>query len=189
MSLPIIVTIVFLFGLGAGIWFGFMLGFSKAMREAAAKMQTTRSPVLGWGATGVGTVMLFIALGTGLYNWHFIRVARTATGIVTEMRTSQGHDGNDLTYAPVFRFTDDSGQGHTVASTLYQSPPAFQVGDSVPVLYVPANPQSARINTFGQIWFIPIFLGIFGTIWVLIGQIVLRWPQIRAWFREEAGAT
>ena len=111
MSLPIIVTIVFLFGLGAGIWFGFMLGFSKAMREAATKMQTTRSPVLGWGATGVGTVMLFIALGTGLYNWHFIRVARTATGIVTEMRTSQGHDGNDLTYAPVFASQMIAGKG------------------------------------------------------------------------------
>ena len=126
-------------------------------------------------------------MGIGLYDWHFTRVARAATGTVTEMRTSQGHDGNDLTYAPVFRFIDDSGQGHTVASSLYQSPPAFQVGDSVPVLYLPANPQSARINTFGQVWFIPIFLGIFGTTWVLIGQIILRWPQIWARIKRKVG--
>ncbi len=129
--------------------------------------------------------MLVVSLGTGLYTWHFTRVARPATGRVTEMRTARDKDSGNLSYAPSFQFQDESSQAHTVASSLYESPPAFQVGDRVPVLYLPANPQSARINTFSQMWLLPSLLGVLGSLSVAIGQIVLRWPQIRARFERQ----
>lgn len=184
----IIIPIVFCAGFGAGIWFGMLLGFSRAAREAAVKLQTNPRPRLaGWCLTAGGGLGLLVSAGTFLSDLHFAQEARPATGTVTEIRSLPNPQNRETTYTPTFRFADETGQAHTVASSLYQSPPAFQVGDRVPVLYLPANPQSARINTFSQMWLLPLLFGILGGVSVVIGQIVLRWPQIRARFQRRSG--
>jgi hypothetical protein len=57
----------------------------------------------------------------------------------------------------VFTFNDEEGRAHTVTSKIGGGQP-FAIGAAVPILYDPANPTQASINTF---WFtvgVPLFL-------------------------------
>jgi hypothetical protein len=171
----------------AGISFGFMLGFSRAMREAASRIHGTKRPVIAARLVmGIGCLALIVALATSLHTWRFTRVAQRTSGTVIEMRENTDKDSGNVSYAPTFRFQDATGAEHTVASSLFSSPPEFRVGDRVGVLYRADSPTSARIDSYWQVWGLPSLLGIIGSIELPIGLVILFWPKITARFRKES---
>lgn len=178
MGIFILITVV----LVAGISFGFMLGFSRAMREAASRVHGTRRPTIAWVVIVLGCAALIGALGTTLYTWHFTRIAQRTSGTVIEMLAQTDKDGS-TTYAPTFRFQDATGSPHTVSSALFSSPPEFHVGDAVTVLYRSDAPQDAKIDSYWQVWGLPTLLGLCGSIELPVGLIVLFWPKITGRFR------
>jgi hypothetical protein len=167
----------------AGISFGFMLGFSGAMRVAAGRIQGSQRPTIAKLVIGLGCVALVGALATALHTWHFTRDAQRAGGAVIEMRQQTDKDSGSVSYAPTFRFQDASGTQRTVSSPFYSSPSEFHVGDSVTVLYRSDDPEAARIDTYWQVWGLPSLLGIIGSIQLPVGLIVLFWPRITSRFR------
>ncbi len=169
----------------AGISFGFMLGFSRAMREAASRIHGTKRPTIAKLVIGFGCAALVGALATTLHTLHFTRVAQRTSGTVIEMREQADKDSGSVSYAPTFRFQDASGTPHTVSSSFYSSPPEFHVGDTVTVLYRSDDPQTARIDSYWQVWGLPSLLGIIGSIQLPVGLIVLFWPRITARFRGQ----
>jgi Protein of unknown function (DUF3592) len=169
--------------LAVAIYFGFRVGFWRAWRQAGSATSGTKRHRAGWLFCVVGSLSLLVALGSWIYLSHFIHVAMHATGIVIEMREHTADNG-DISYAPTFRFRDAAGVQHTVSSAVSESPPAYHVGDKVPVLYISSDPQSARIDSFWQIWALPILTAIGGGIFLLIGLIVVSWPKIVGRLRE-----
>ena len=180
MGILILIFVV----LVAGISFGFMLGFSRAIREAASKVHGTRRPVIAKIFIGLGCAALVGALATTVHTWNFTRIAQRTTGTVIEMRQQTDKDSGSVSYAPTFRFQDATGMQRTVSSSLYSSPPEFHVGDSVTVLYRGDDPQTARIDSYWQVWGLPSLLGIIGSIELPVGLVVLFWPKITARFRR-----
>jgi hypothetical protein len=176
--------ILILVVLVAGISFGFMLGFSRAMREAASRIHGTKRPVIARLLIGVGCLALVVALATSLHTWHFTRVAQRTSGTVIEMREDTDKDSGSVSYAPTFRFQDATGAEHTVASSFFSAPPEFRVGDRVGVLYRAGSPKAARIDSYWQVWGLPSLLGIIGSIELPIGLVILFWPKITARLRS-----
>ena len=163
----------------AGISIGFMLGFSRAIREATSNSRGTNRPTIGRIFIGFGCVALIAGLAAALHTWQFTRIAVRANGTVIEMRTQTDHEGS-TSYFPTYRFQDASGSQHTVPSSFGSSPPAFHVDQAVGVLYRSDNPQSARIDTFWQVWGLASLLGIMGSVQLPVGLVVLLWPKIRS---------
>ena len=178
MGTVILIFVVLL----AGIFIGFMIGFSRAMREAASRIQPPRDLVVGKIMIVLGFAVLFIALGTTVHTWHFTRIAKRTTGTVIEMLPATDKDSGSVSYAPTFQFQDATGAQHTVSSSLYSSPPVFHVGDSVAVLYRSDDPQTARIDSRMQLWGLSILLALIGSLELPIGFVVLFWPKIKARF-------
>ena len=172
--------------LAAGISLGFMIGFSRAMREAARSIHGTKRPVIAKIVIGLGCAALIGALATALHTWHFTRIAQRTSGAVIEMRQQTDKDSGSVSYAPTFRFQDATGAQHTVSSSFYSSPPEFHVGDSVTVLYRGDDPQTARIDSYWQVWGLPSLLGIIGSIELPVGIVVLLWPKITGRFGGKA---
>ena len=170
----------------AGISFGFMLGFSRAMREAASRIHGTKRPVIARVVICLGCLALVVALASSLHTWRFTRVAQRASGTVIEMREDTDKDSGSVSYAPTFRFQDATGAEHTVASSFFSAPPEFRVGDRVGVLYRADSPTSARIDSYWQVWGLPSLSGILGSIYLPIGLVILFWPKITARFRKES---
>lgn len=107
--------------------------------------------------------MLFFAIGSGMTMRQrtLEKQGLEAPGMVVGLQENYDSDGS--TYAPVVQFRTNSGQSIEFVSSYSSSPPAYNLGESVTVVYPPDNPKNAIIKGDGQ------FLHI---IFMLLGGIV-----------------
>lgn len=117
---------------------------------------------------------LLFAIGAFLFirTRIFLGKAQEVKGTVIEMVYSHSSEGGGG-YAPVYQFRTISGQMITVQDSLSSSPPMFQVGQTIDVLYDPENPQSARIKKFMSLYFTSILLCGMGLIFGGVGIVLL----------------
>ncbi|HET9862329.1 MAG TPA: DUF3592 domain-containing protein [Steroidobacteraceae bacterium] len=121
-----------------------------------------------WTFLGVGALMLVGAALLCIDTRRFIAHAQDATGTVVELREVRSDDGGS-TWKPVVRFTAADGRDVTFASRVSSSPPSYDVGETVPVLYRPEEPGEARIRGFGSLWFGASILGGLGLLFAALG--------------------
>jgi hypothetical protein len=140
------------------------------------KLQTSSPRGLFIGACFLffaGFVLLVLA---AFFTWRtssFIQRSQSAPGRVTALEPVTGQDSGSnrtINYAPVFSFKAADSKTYSVTSSTSSNPPGFEVGDDVTVLYNPEDPQQARINTFGQLWLVPVILGSTGTVFFIIAS-------------------
>lgn len=107
--------------------------------------------------------LLFFGIGSGLTMRQraLENQGIQAQGIVVDLQENYDSDGS--TYAPVVQFKTDSGQSVEFVSSYSSSPPDYDVGEPVTIVYLPENPESAIIKGDGQ------FLN---SIFMLIGGII-----------------
>ena len=117
---------------------------------------------------GVGGLMAAIALFFFFRTRRFLESAVPAQGVVTALVESSGSEGGTV-YKPVVQFTTADGQTAGFTGSVGSNPPRYSVGQTVKVLYSPTNPSDARLPGFFGMWFVPVFLGIFGATFLAIG--------------------
>ncbi|MGH2710858.1 MAG: DUF3592 domain-containing protein [Actinomycetota bacterium] len=117
---------------------------------------------------GVGGLMALIALIFFFRTRRFLESAVPAQGVVTGLVASSGGEGGTV-YKPVVQFTTADGQTAGFTGNVGSNPPRYSVGQTVKVLYSPTNPSDARIPGFFGMWFVPVFLGIFGAAFLGVG--------------------
>jgi hypothetical protein len=109
------------------------------------------------------------------------RSGQSTTGIVVSLHESYSEDRSCCVYTPVVEF-DHSGQTYTFQSSLATSPPRYQVGEQVSVLYHPDNPELADIE--GTFTSSPLFpaagLGL-----IVVLALVINFFFIRSIWRGE----
>jgi hypothetical protein len=139
---------------------------------------------LSWiaGVLCSGMGLTFVACG--LWFFHrtctFLATAATAWGEVIDLETRRayGRQGKRSyvysIYHPVVRFPLPDGEMVQFTSQIGSTPPEFQVGQSVKVLYHPAQPQSARIQGFWELWGQATFCAGLGVILLFFGVMLLR---------------
>lgn len=96
--------------------------------------------------------------------------AETAAGSVIDLIGERDSDGGTV-YYPRVRYVTRSGETVEFTAAVGSSPPSFDVGEEVSVLYDPAAPEEARIDTFFQLWFGAVILGGIGLVFTLIGGV------------------
>ena len=62
------------------------------------------------------------------------------------------------------------------------NPPAYPVGEEVPVLYDPARPETAQINKWTEGWPFPIII----IPAMILAALLANFFMIRAWRRGES---
>lgn len=124
-----------------------------------------------------GFVFGLLAIGFALYTFNFIRHASRTDGTVVAL-TEHIEDDKSVTYTPTFTFTTGSSRSITKKSHIGTNP-GFSLGERVPILYDPKNPQDAKIATTAQLWLVPIILGIICVLFMPVGLFLLRRSQLR----------
>lgn len=129
----------------------------------------------------VGIVFLGLGGWWGWDTWTFVKRAEPAIGRVERFvqsaskRRVNGVTRESTTHYPVFSFRDAKGTSHMVTSSTGSGKPAYEAGQEVPVLYDPAAPDSARINSFSNLWLFPVaFCGI-AVACLVVAPSVCRW--------------
>lgn len=108
----------------------------------------------------------------------FVKAASKAEGTVVDlvavdaMRDHRRSTASRV-YKPTVHFINNQGQKVTFTSSLGSNPPSYTKGQTLEVLYDPAEPQQARINELFSLWGDAIFLGGMGGIFLAMGTIVL----------------
>jgi hypothetical protein len=106
---------------------------------------------------------LGILLGTGLIaaGWleldHTLLLLRSGVrtvGYVKGFREETRDDGK--MYYPIIHFTDQDGRERTAPATVGSNSKGQMIGDLVTVIYVPEDPESARVDEGLALWMVPI---------------------------------
>ncbi|MEH2067024.1 MAG: DUF3592 domain-containing protein [Nostoc sp.] len=125
---------------------------------------------------GVGSVFAVIGIIIGMNTRSYVANAIPAQGTVIDLveHSSVDSDGHySYAYYPIVQFTTHAGEPTVFESNSGSDPPGYTRGDRVEVLYRPDKPGSAKINSWLSLWLLPlIFIGL-GSIFALVGGIVL----------------
>jgi hypothetical protein len=107
---------------------------------------------------------------------RFMDRAATAEGKVIDLVRQQSSSSSSGTYSPVVEFTIPTGPRVEFTSSVGSRPPAYRVGESVMVLYDPADPHKARIKSFFSLWFGFIIVFALGLIFAVVGLGMILVP-------------
>lgn len=117
-----------------------------------------------------GPLFLIVGLGAAAQRAALIFTGERADGTVIAKRQSVS---SHPTYAPVFQFTAGDGRSYTASSDVYGREAEFRYGEHVRVLYRAADPESARIDAFAQLWTLPLVVGTVGAGFSFIPALIL----------------
>lgn len=120
-----------------------------------------------WGVTCILVACGFFGSALRIYTKRkkFLAIAVPAAGTVIEVHV-RGVGRNAVSF-PVFEFRTTEGTLQRAESLMGSGFRGFQVGETVPVRYDPADPSQAEVDTFVVLWglvllrvgFAVIFLG------------------------------
>lgn len=99
---------------------------------------------------------------------NYINTAQSVPGVVTDLIPRSSREGG-YTYVPKFEFIAENGQKYVIDDGPSANPPAYSRGEQIIVLYQTGQEQEARIKGFFSLWFGALFLGIFGSVFAVIG--------------------
>lgn len=104
----------------------------------------------------------------------FLGRSKAATGTVVEIvvsTTDRPGKKARTTQRPLIEFRTENGEPTRFKSELGTKNSSYSVGDTVPVLYDPADPTEARIDSFLTKYGLETLLSGLGTIFLAIGLI------------------
>ncbi|MCW5876693.1 MAG: DUF3592 domain-containing protein [Anaerolineales bacterium] len=117
----------------------------------------------GFGCLLLGALNLMVVgmlAATVFFGWRSYRLytggERTIAHVV-RMVSSSDSEGDCCVYSPVFEYTVE-GQQYGFESRNASSPPAYQVGQQVEILYNPEDPNDAVVNSFFEMWLVTALL-------------------------------
>jgi hypothetical protein len=122
--------------------------------------------------TFVGTAILLLAIAVFLIirTRMFLKRAVETTGTVVAYVTSHSSEGGP-TYKPVIEFRAN-GRLARFTDTMGSSPPAYDIGEVIPVKYDPQRPNKARPNKPFRLWFAPGLLILLALVFGGVGYFV-----------------
>jgi hypothetical protein len=93
--------------------------------------------------------------------------------VISLVRRRSRKVGEIGVFCPIVKFWTPSGQEIQFESQFGTLPASHKVGQTVPVLYEPANPQNAEISSAMTKWLVPLSFGLMGLIVLSIGSFLL----------------
>lgn len=125
-----------------------------------------------WSSLIVGVAFLIVTAGLTVHSCILLVRGVRTTGKVVRLIPSMDSKGR-VRYTPDFQYTAKSGMVYSTISNFSSNPPEYTVGQSIPVLYEPGHPETAMLDSFGALWFLPVLFGCFG-IGILACGILFR---------------
>jgi len=120
--------------------------------------------------TGIAILMILIAGISSVSNIRKINREESAPGRVTDVKMERSYINEEDRvieeyYYPVVEFVASDGKRRNIQMSEGSSPPSYEVGDEVTVLYKPDHPIEARIKSMSStigMWILPGITGILG---------------------------
>ncbi|NCC31233.1 MAG: DUF3592 domain-containing protein [Chloroflexia bacterium] len=140
--------------------------------RAAGTMNTEQFLMLGNLLFISGLLLLFGGVLTWLRAHRMYSTWKSVNGMVTKV-VSHSISSSDFHYYPVIEFQTKTGKSVIFESELGFYPAKHKQGQQVLVWYDEVNPDNAMLDLVAAKWTVPLALGAFGVIAIIIGAIIL----------------
>lgn len=123
--------------------------------------------------------ILFATLGLGMiitaYIWYsstsaFLNQTHVAQGTVVDLQRIRS--SNTTTYKPVVSFKTQAGAQIRFTSSFASSPPLFDKGEKVSVVYLKSDPKQAKVKRFISLWGGTFVVFAIGAIFLMIAAVI-----------------
>lgn len=136
--------------------------------------------IIKYSFTAIGALLLAGTFVGYQKTSDFMDRANRAPGRVVDLIETHSRDSEGSTstlYKPVVAYTDAQGQTRQLTSSVASSPPGFDIGEAVEVLYIPGDERNAEINATSSLWLGHLIAGGLGSVFFLIGVgfFVVSW--------------
>lgn len=121
--------------------------------------------------TAIGVIDLTASFLVYRHTERFVQSAGHAQGTVIKMVKADVRDA-DGARSPVYTFQDSAGKQHEIRSSAFRYPPAYQVGDTIPVIYQPDQPEKAKIDSFFEVWLFPLMAAGSGCVELVVALVL-----------------
>lgn len=162
--------------------------FDKAANAAGSVLSTAER---GYNRLQIGCLTIFFNLffaafciwGVFAANtaWQLEQTGIATEGTVVEMEESSSADSGCCVYSPIIEFSVN-GQTYRFEGDVASDPPEYRVGETVPVIYNPADPNTAQINKWVERWLFPLLI----IPSMLCAAVLVTFFMVRSWRRGEA---
>lgn len=119
-------------------------------------------------------ILLAIALTTAIPRVAFVYNAITTDGKIVAKRCPNQATRHGYQCLPIFRFTASDGQPYTVESSTGGNYSDFVIGRRIKVLYLNDHPQTARIDSFSQLWVVPLIFFFLSGVFAIFPAMILK---------------
>jgi Protein of unknown function (DUF3592) len=119
----------------------------------------------------VGAIELAIGMFFYFRTRNFLASAVAVSGTVVEFQSSSGSEGGTV-YKPVVSYQTYEGETRQFVDSIATNPPGFEVGETVPVAYVPGDPGRAKITKPFRLWFVAGLLSSMGLLFLVLGVVL-----------------
>ncbi len=139
-----------------------------------------KSTSIGFGMTFRIAGLIFFAASIiwGVRTLYTVTTAQRAEGVVFAVKENAGtyNKGRKTssTYHPVVRYSTSDGKEIEFTSRLGSGFTLRTNGELVTVLYDPARPEAAEIDSFLTLWLAPLIFGMFGILLSIVGYLDMR---------------
>ena len=124
-----------------------------------------------WLIPGIGVICFLVSGGWLAESLHFAAGAVKAQGTVTRLEWVADSDGSVA--HPIIRFHDGE-RSVEIRGRVGSSPPAYAVGERVPLLYHPGRPEDARPATFSDRYLLPLGFSGLGLAAVIASAVAIH---------------
>ncbi|MDZ8050494.1 MAG: DUF3592 domain-containing protein [Aulosira sp. ZfuVER01] len=125
---------------------------------------------------GIGSIFAVTGVIFVVNTHSFVGTAESIQGTVIDLKLRSSTDSkgrSSSAYYPVVKFTPSAGEPTIFESNTGSQLPSFTKGQQVEVIYNPQKLNSAMINSWFELWFLPTMFTGMGSLLVLIGGSVL----------------
>jgi len=122
---------------------------------------------------GVGALFALVGFAMIFNDLAFASSAERTTGTV--IRNIRSSDSDGVNYKPVVEFLDQAGTRREFASSMSTSWIAYSEGEAVDILYDPASPDRASIDSAMDRFAFPGVFAAMGSLFAAIGGGVILW--------------
>ncbi len=121
------------------------------------------------GRAHIVFIILSLVMISGSVALFFEKENKIKNGISVQGRVITLERGSEGTSAAVVRFIDKSGRSNRFTDSISSNPASYRIGEEVAVIYKKNDPESAFIDRGIYNHLIPLILGGFGVLFLLIG--------------------
>ena len=150
--------------------------FNALQEEASRKPGINVGRLVGTIFMSLGGIMLAVVAYLIVSNYNFAQRAIPIKGKVIKFDSyiSTDDEGRSTTmFRPTFEYTY-AGKTNTYPSSTSSSSPGYEINDMVDVLVDPDEPEEILIDSFWERWFLPVLLGVMGTMFGGMGYLAFR---------------